>query len=78
MGGIKFLFFFLAISVAYCTGYVDKSNQWRPGFNCSGQTIKQFNSTPLFCCGTNFHKYCCSTKQYIQMGYASGHSNDVT
>ncbi|RWS06484.1 Protein shisa-9-like protein [Dinothrombium tinctorium] len=46
------------LGVQYCTGYVDKNSNWKPGFYCPPQNKKQ----NIYCCGTQMHKYCCAEK----------------
>jgi len=45
----------------YCSGYMDALGKWNTGFYCpsSDETID------VFCCGSSFHKYCCTNRDQV-------------
>ncbi|XP_057371685.1 uncharacterized protein LOC130692555 [Daphnia carinata] len=49
------------LNADFCSGYIDQFGKWNTGFPCPWLD----GSTPGFCCGTEFYKYCCSGKLRI-------------
>lgn len=45
----------------YCSGYMDALGKWNTGFYCPNSD----ESSDVFCCGTEIHKYCCTKKDKV-------------
>lgn len=45
----------------YCSGYVDAIGKWNMGFYCPASDESQ----DVYCCGTDYHKYCCTKKDQV-------------
>ena len=45
----------------YCSGYIDVAGKWNTGFYCPASDESQ----DVFCCGTEYHKYCCTKKDQV-------------
>ena len=45
----------------YCSGYEDAVGKWNTGFYCPASDESQ----DVFCCGTEYHKYCCTKKDQV-------------
>jgi len=45
----------------YCTGYVDTLGKWNTGFYCTNND----DLGDVFCCGSSFHKYCCTKRDQV-------------
>jgi len=43
----------------YCSGYIDSLGKWNTGFYCPDSE----QSGTVFCCGSDTHKYCCTTRE---------------
>ncbi|XP_059098406.1 G-box-binding factor-like isoform X2 [Tigriopus californicus] len=45
----------------YCSGYMDALGKWNNGFYCPASDESQ----DVFCCGSDYHKYCCTKKDQV-------------
>lgn len=43
----------------YCSGYIDSVGKWNTGFYCPSSSDE--DGGDVFCCGTEHHKYCCTS-----------------
>ena len=57
-------FFLAVLGSEYCSGYMDALGKWNTGFYCPNSD----ESSDVFCCGTEIHKYCC-TKGNVRIKY---------
>ena len=48
----------------YCAGYTDILGIWNNGFFCPSYGGAGHNVN-VFCCGTSYHKYCCTKKDQV-------------
>ena len=54
-------FFSAVLGSEYCSGYMDALGKWNTGFYCPNSD----ESSDVFCCGTEIHKYCCTKKDKV-------------
>ena len=52
----------------YCSGYIDSLGKWNTGFYCPDSE----QSGTVFCCGSDTHKYCCTTREQRVQGEVDG------
>ena len=52
---------FSVLGSEYCSGYVDALGKWNNGFYCPASDESQ----DVFCCGNEYHKYCCTKKDQV-------------
>jgi len=45
----------------YCSGYIDSVGKWNTGFYCPSSSDFNGDGGDVFCCGTEHHKYCCTS-----------------
>ena len=45
----------------YCSGYIDSVGKWNTGFYCPSSSDLNGDGGDVFCCGTEHHKYCCTS-----------------
>ena len=58
---VSIFFFSAVLGSEYCSGYMDALGKWNTGFYCPNSD----ESSDVFCCGTEIHKYCCTKKDKV-------------
>jgi len=60
----------------YCSGYIDNVGKWNTGFYCPSSSSGERGD--VFCCGTEHHKYCCTTGGHETPGVQVEQVENVT